>query len=166
MKTTIAWGAKNAGAKFTVKANDLESACTFLESQGEWGHFRGDIQYTSKGDADGNVSSVVLQPTYTITMPSWPNLGKQPKTCKAEWERMYKALLKHEEGHRDRFLTGLKNLESKLKALDSGTHTDVDDLLNQALADIQAEHDSYDASTKNGGSQGVKLTIAEECESK
>jgi hypothetical protein len=83
MKITISWGAKNTRAKF-IEGDDLESALAFLETLDERGHFKGDLTYDSKGDADGNCSLVVIKPTYTITMPLWSALQKQPKTCKKE----------------------------------------------------------------------------------
>ena len=163
MKISVSWGAKNTGAKYTVKGNDLESALASLETRDEWGHFQGDLSYDSKGDAAGNVTSVVVKPTFTLTMPSWPAASKQPKACKAEWERMYAALRKHEDGHRSIFEKGVAKLETDLKGLAAATHSEIDALVNQALSDIQAAHNSYDAKTKHGQTEGVKLTITDEC---
>lgn len=163
MKTSLTWGTKNTGAKFTVKGDTLEDALDDLCNRDEWGRFQGDLEYDSKGDAGGNVSSVALKASYTITMPAWGNLGKQPKKCQDEWNRMCTALRGHEDGHRAVFETGVAALLKKLTALKAGKHDDVDKIVKDALKGIQAGHDKYDASTKHGQTEGVKLTITDEC---
>ena len=163
MKTTLSWGTKNTGAKFNITASDLQSACDALCGNKEWGHFSGDISYDSKGDAQKNVSSIVVKAGYTITMPAWGVLSKQPKACQDEWNRMWKALRAHEDGHLDVFNKGVAALVKTLTALKSGTHDDIDAVVNKALKDIQMGHDKYDASTTHGQKEGVKLDITEEC---
>ena len=163
MKTSLTWGTKNTGAKFTVKGDTLEDALDDLCNRDEWGRFQGDLEYDSKGDAGGNVSSVALKASYTITMPSWPNVGKQPKKCQDEWNRMCTALRGHEDGHRAVFETGVAALVKKLTDFKAGKHDDVDKIVQAALKGIQAGHDKYDASTKHGQTEGVKLTITDEC---
>lgn len=163
MKTTLTWGAKNTGAKFTVNAADLESACDALCKRDEWGRFEGNLTYDSKGDADKNVTSVTIKASYTISMPSWAALAKQPKPCQAEWNRMCSALRGHEEGHLAVFEKGIAALVKELTALKTGTHDDVDGIFNKALTDIQAGHKKYDASTTHGQTEGVDLKITDEC---
>ena len=163
MKTTLAWGTKNAGAKFNITASDLESACEALKKNKEWGHFEGNLIYDSKGDADKNCTLLVIKPSYTITMPAWGALSKQPKSCQDEWNRMWKALRGHEDGHLDVFEKGVAALVKTLTAMKTATKDEVDKIFNKALADIQTGHDKYDASTKHGQTEGVKLDIAEEC---
>jgi predicted secreted Zn-dependent protease len=163
MKTTVAWGTKNTGAKFTVNGADLESALDALSKRDEWGRFEGNLTYDSKGDANKNVTSVTIKASYTITMPSWPVAGKQPKTCQDEWNRMCKALRGHEDGHLAVFEKGVAALVKELTALKTGTQDDVESIFNKALADIQTGHNKYDASTKHGQTEGVELTIADEC---
>lgn len=163
MKTSLTWGTKNSGAKFTINAADLESACDALSKRDEWGRFEGNLTYDSKGDADGNVTSIVVKASYTITMPSWPALAKQPKTCQAEWNRMCTALRGHEEGHLAVFEKGIATLVKELTALKTGTHEDVETIFNKALADIQTGHNKYDSSTKHGQTEGVDLKITDEC---
>ena len=163
MKTSLTWGAKNTGAKFTVKGVDLESAMNDLCNRDEWGRFEGNLTYDSKGDADNNCTSVVIKASYTITLPAWPALAKQPKPCQVEWNRMCTALRGHEDGHLAIFDKGVAALVKQLTALKTGTNEDVDGIFNKALADIQAGHKKYDSSTTHGQSEGVKLTIADEC---
>ena len=163
MKTTLTWGTKNVGGKFSITASDLEGALEALKKQKEWGHFEGNLTYDSKGDADKNCLSVVIKPSYTITMPSWGALSKQPKSCQEEWNRMWKALRAHEDGHLDVFEKGVAALVKTLTALKTATLDEVDKIFNKALADIQTGHDKYDTSTKHGQTEGVKLDITEEC---
>ena len=166
MNILLNWGAKNTGAKYRVKGADLESARKFLSGREEWGLFVGDFSYKWKGDAQSNVSLVRIEPKFTITMPSWPAYRNQPQQCKDEWDTMWRALGKHEDGHRDLFERGISQLLSKLEALEAATGREVDDFMEQARAEIQSEHDAYDTRTDYGKSRGVELSITEQCRSK
>jgi predicted secreted Zn-dependent protease len=163
MKTTVAWGAKNTGLKFNLSAPDLQIACDVLCKQKEWGRFEGNLTYDSVGDSKGNCTAVTIKPSYNITMPAWKELSKQPKTCQDEWNRMWKALRGHEDGHLEVFQKGLDALVKQLTALKTGTHDDVDKIFKKALKSIQDGHNKYDSSTTHGQSEGVKLDIADEC---
>jgi predicted secreted Zn-dependent protease len=163
MKTTVSWGAKNTGLKFNLSAPHLESACEVLCRQKEWGKFEGNLKYDSVGDSKGNCTSVKITASYNITMPAWKELSQQPKVCQDEWNRMWKALRAHEDGHLDVFQKGLDALVKELTALKSGTHDDVDKIFNKALKSIQAGHNAYDSKTSHGQTEGVKLDIADEC---
>jgi Bacterial protein of unknown function (DUF922) len=79
---------------------------------------------------------------------------------------MCKALRKHEDGHSAVFEKGVSDLEERLKSLETAMHSEIDTVFNEALVDIQSERDSYDAKTRPSQSEGVELTITEECESK
>ena len=164
MKTTLTWAGKNTGAKFNLNADCLEDALDAISKNKEWGRFEGSLDWDSKGDAAGNCSSVTVTAKYTITMPSWPALSKQPKECQEEWNRMWAALRKHEDGHLAVFEKGVADLVKKLTALKQGTHDDVSKIGQQALDSIQAGHNQYDSKTKHGQSEGVSLTIAEACQ--
>lgn len=141
-------------------------ALSVLEGLDEWGLFEGDFDYKWLGDPKGNVTAVVVKPTYTITMPYWAAVAKQPPACKKEWERMCACLRKHEDGHRDIFVKGIADLEKQLKCMKSATGAEIDDLMEKTKTDIQSKHDSFDASTRHGQSQGVSLTILDACRAK
>ena len=163
MKVNVNWGSKNENAKFRVQGADLESAGKFLQARGEWGSFSGHFPYKWKATAQGQVSSVVISPTYTIQMPTWAAYRKQSESCKNEWDEMWRALRKHEAGHRDIFLRGISKLVGDLEAIESTTGPEIDDLMERAGAAVQKEHDDYDSRTDHGKSRGVELSISEEC---
>lgn len=158
MKLEVNWGEKADNSKFTVKGDDIKSAVKFLNSKGEWGKFKGDIKYKYWADS-GNVTKVRLTPSYKIKMPSWPAYRKQPQTVKDDWDSMYKALLKHENKHKEIFITGLNKLEKDIEALSAITVNDLKSMLAKEVGAIQKKHDAYDKQTEHGAARGVELTI-------
>jgi len=166
MKVSVNWGARNISATFPVKATDLEGARDFLRKRDEWGLFHGHFDYTWKDDAQNNVYSVSIAPTFTITMPSWAAYRDQPQICKDAWDTMWRALREHEDGHRALFEPGLTSLVSRLEALETLKGHDLDELMKGVKSDMQAEQDKYDTETDHGASKGVELIIAQQCRSK
>jgi predicted secreted Zn-dependent protease len=170
MKVDVRWGSKNKNATYRVKGADLESAMKFLVGRDEWGSFDGPILWKWKGDAKGNVSSVIIEPSYAITMPTWPAYRNQPQECKDMWDTMWHALREHEDGHReshrDIFERGVSRVVDKLEALEAATGGEIDDMMEKARSEIQGEHDAFDMKTDHGKSKGVELTISENCRSK
>ncbi len=164
MKVVVNWGAKNTSAKYEVVARDLEGSLQFLMQRGdEWGSFLGDFQYRWSADGAGRVQTVTLSPTYTITMPNWRGYRRIAQECQNEWDTMWRALERHEDGHRAIFDQGITTLVSDLNALTSATGSQIDARMQQARSDIQDAHDAYDTRTDHGKSQGVELFIPEKC---
>jgi predicted secreted Zn-dependent protease len=166
MKVDLNWGAKRLSAHYILKGADLEQALKVLMAREEWGKFEGNFTYKWKADEKGNVSSVTIEPTFTITMPSWPGYNKQPQQCKDTWDEMWHALRKHEDGHREIFEQGVAKLVKGLEEAGDTTGREVDDVMQKARSDIQDQHDEFDTQTENGKSQGVELVITQECRSK
>lgn len=99
MKVTVSWGPKVTSATFQVAGANLEQAALALSERDEWGSFVGRLSHRWKGDARGNALSVQLDPSFTITMPVWRAYRNQPQECNDEWDSMWRALRKHEDGH-------------------------------------------------------------------
>ena len=160
VKTT--WGAKNTGT-FTVKAKTLGEAAKELSKRDEWGKFHGKIDYAYESDENDFVTKVTLKPSYTISMPAWAAYKKAPKACQQEWDRMYKALEKHEDEHRQIHQALLETIEKALQGKTdypaSELHTD----FAQWMQDGQDNQDKFDTATGNGSKKGVELTITDEC---
>lgn len=165
MKVNLNWGKKNTSATYRVRGADLESALKFLMSRDEWGLFNSQLPYTWKGNAQ-NVKEITLEPAFTITMPTWAAYRDQPQQCKDEWDAMWKALQKHEEGHRSLFEKGVSMVVTKLEGLETPTKGDIDNLMKQTESDLQTEQDKYDTRTDHGKSQGVELSISQQCKAK
>ncbi len=166
MKVNLNWGRKNTSATYRVTGADLESVSSSLMARDEAGLFKGRLPYKWAGDAQGNVKWVTLEPSFTITMPSWPLYRNQPQACKDEWNAMWRALREHEDGHRSLFEEGVSTIVRKLQSLDQTTGGDLDNLMRQTISDIQSEQDKYDTSTDHGRSRGVEMTITEQCKAK
>ena len=56
-------------------------------------------------------------------------------------------------------------MESKLKALKGAKGDEIDQMREDALAGIKKAHDTYDTRTQHGATEGVRLTIEDECDS-
>lgn len=166
MKVNLNWGRRNTSATYRVTGADLESVLRSLMARDEWGRFESTLAYKWAGDAQGNVKSVTLEPSFTITMPTWPPYRSQPQSCKDEWDAMWRALRKHEDGHKSLFEQGVATIVRKLESLNQATGSDVDNLMSQSESDIQSEQDKYDTSTDHGRSRGVELTITDQCKAK
>jgi predicted secreted Zn-dependent protease len=166
LKVYLNWGPKNRNAKFRVKANDLESAIAVLSGREEWGKFDSSCPYKWKDGRNGNVASITLTPTFTITMPNWPGYRNQPQKCKDEWDAMWKALYRHENGHRVRFENGISKLVNKLEAMESLKTNEVDAVMSQAKKRMQDRQDEFDRETDHGRSRGVEVTLTERCRKK
>jgi len=166
MKVELNWGAKNSSAKYRLIAKDLDSVAKELGGREEWGKFDGELGFKWRGDAQGNATLVKLSPAYTITMPVWPHYRKQPQACKDAWDTMWRALKKHEDGHKQIFTHGVTDLVRRLEALRSAKGSEIDTMVVRASKEIQAKHDQFDRETDHGRSRGVELVISDECKPK
>jgi predicted secreted Zn-dependent protease len=166
MKVDVSWGARKTNVTYNVSAADLEGALKFLKTREEWGAFVGSCPFKSKGNTKTGITFVSLQPTYSITMPSWRAYTKQPQECKDAWDAMFKALREHEDGHRDLFEAWVKSLATDLEALDGATTADIKERIRSAATDMQSQSDAYDKTTDHGASRGVELNITPSCRSK
>jgi predicted secreted Zn-dependent protease len=160
VKTT--WGAKNSST-FQLKAKTLGEAAKELDKRDEWGKFDGKITYDYESDENDYVTNVTLKPSYTISMPVWPAYKKAPKACQQEWNRMHKALQKHEDDHRVIHSDTLATIEKELQGKTDYSATQLQTDYAQWVQDGQDNQDKFDTSTRNGANKGVELTITDEC---
>jgi predicted secreted Zn-dependent protease len=156
------WGKKDE-VTFKVDAKTLKEAGDELNTRDEWGKFEGDITYDYKSTG-GLVTEVTLKPSYTLSMPKWSGYDKAPQACQQEWDRMYKKLVEHEDGHRDVHAESLAKIEKWLeKAKDLKEKTFFDDF-KKLVKEMQDNQKKFDKDTDHGAKKGVELNIAEECE--
>lgn len=165
VKVTVktVWGGKR-NSTFKVSAKTLGAAAKELDRRDEWGEFNGKIGFDYQSDETDCVTEVTLKPSYSIDMPVWASYKKAPKACQQEWDRMYKALEKHEDGHR---LIHLETLATMADSLAEKTDYPSDQLkidFDTMSQDGQNNQDKFDAATGNGSKKGVELDITEECE--
>lgn len=158
MKLEVNWGVKVNHSTFTVKGNDIKSVVKSLNARGEWGKFKGNIKY-KYWDDKGKVTKVRLIPSYKVMMPSWPKYRNQSQAVKDNWDSMYKALLKHENKHKDIFTNGLNKLKTDIEELSEITVNNLKSMLNTDISAIQKKHDAFDKKTEYGAARGVELTV-------
>jgi len=162
VKTT--WGKKEKKSSIKINAKTLGGAAKELAKRDEWGEFSGRIDYSYDSDENDYVTDVTLKPYYTINMPVWSGYKKAPKACQEEWDRMWKALDAHEEGHR---LIHLETLIKITERLEKQTNLTVDDLkihFAELIQEGQDNQDKFDAATGHGSKKGVSLQVTPECE--
>src|SRR5262249_48950739 len=158
-----AWGRKEKKSSIRIAANTLGGALKELQKRDEWGDFRGDIDYTYKADVNDHVTEVTLTPSYTIQMPEWSGYRQAPKACQKEWDRMWRKLDEHEDGHRLIHEQALTTIQKTLDQKSDLSPDHLDSEMARIMQAAQAKQDSFDASTGHGSKQGVSLSITQEC---
>ncbi len=147
---------------YPVKATTLKGAVEAMkkargEEAGET-EWEPKLNYSFDKKTDIIKSASVTVPI-VVTMPKWPGAKKLGKAAKAEWERFYKALKDHEEGHvklvRERLKDQHKSLVGKSK---EGAEA----AFQKALDALQKASDDYDVKTDHGRKQGTIIDTSKE----
>jgi predicted secreted Zn-dependent protease len=159
-----AWGKKEKTSSIKVTAKTLGGALDELSKRNEWGKFDWKIDYDYKANADNYLTEVILKPSYTIHMPTWASYGKSPEACQKEWDRMWKKLEEHEEGHRQIHLESLATIQRNLQGQTDLTVDQFEADFAQWMQAGQDDQAKFDTSTANGKNKGVELNIMSECE--
>ena len=150
---------------FTVGGKTLQDAKNQLGPL-EWGHFQPIAGKVSpKLDKNKKVVSVEIVGGHSIEMPVWTGYKKAPQACQEEWDRMWKALEKHEQGHALVYLEGLLKLEFTLSNIAEGTITvaELDTHGKNAMAKMEEAQDQFETDTDKGRKRGVVLDPPGEC---
>ena len=150
VKVVVKWKSKKAG--YYVQGDTLEEAYEFLKSKGKaWGKFTGELKYNIKfTKKTGDVTELVLNPTYTITMPRWPAYNKQSKQVKKSWDKMWKDLYQHELGHLKIFQSTVNSLGKNIKITDDPKKEKVEKMIKDAHAEDLNKQQQYDEDTNHG----------------
>lgn len=100
--------------------------------------------------ANGRITDVDLTVRLSLEMPVWTRYPRRPKAEKDEWDRFYRALRYHEDGHislyRREFTTAYRRLEASTPAT-------IDAVLDQEVRRIRRLDADYDSDTDHGRSQ-------------
>jgi predicted secreted Zn-dependent protease len=132
----------------------------------EWGRFQPIAgKLNPKIDKGKKVVSVEILGGHTIEMPVWTGYKNAPKPCQEEWDRMWKALDKHEQGHALVYMEGILKLELTLSGIAEGTITvaELATHLKDAMARMETAQDTYEAATDKGRKRGVVLNPPAGC---
>lgn len=162
VSVTIKWGNKDNDT-FSVSAKTLADALKALEARDEWGRFSGTIGYEYT-DANGIVTDVTLKPSYAIEMPKWSGYSSAPKECKDEWDRMWAALEKHEDGHREVHQKALDDFEAALGKKKDYKVAQLKTDHQKMIKTMNDNQKKFDSTTGNGSKTGVTLDVTEACQ--
>ena len=140
----------------------LKDVLKLLEKQSEWGLYDAvsNQKNSAKVDKDKKIKSVSINLKPVIEMPVWSNYGKAPKDQKASWDKMYKALLAHEQKHHKIQLKCGSDLEKMLKKEEDLDAKALNEKLEEARTACQDKQDAYDAKSKHGANEGVVLDVS------
>jgi predicted secreted Zn-dependent protease len=141
---------------YTINAETLAEAAKVMEKQSEdqnSGAGKTDWvpNLTYAFDENGVVVKATVTVTLKITMPKWSNAEKISKPAKAEWDRFYKALEKHEDGHVQLVKSELSDIADSL----IGKSEDIaKEDFKKATDALQEKSDTYDVETDHGKKRG------------
>jgi predicted secreted Zn-dependent protease len=155
MEVNVSWQ-RNLTGTFSVRGATLRDVAQALEARDEWGLFRSSFTYRT--DNDQGASSARFTFIESIAMPSWREYPRQTQDVREEWDRMWRALQAHEQGHRDIFEQRVNGLTATLQAMEHPRGGDVSNVVDPWSVETQREQDNYDIRTGHGSGTGVTLT--------
>jgi predicted secreted Zn-dependent protease len=143
---------------YDVPGHTLTEAGTVIASMAEAGKAEWWPQFVYESD-NGVVSSVTVTVPQRKTMPRWQGYADASQSMKDEWDRFWRALETHEQGHFDLVTSYLSNLDLVLvgHAVD-----DVQRVFTDAIAALDAASSAYDVHTSHGVTQGTILGLGVE----
>jgi predicted secreted Zn-dependent protease len=111
------------------------------------------FQYDSD---DGIVSSVTVAVPQRKTMPHWQGYDSASQPMRDEWDRFWRALDDHEQGHFNLVISHLANVDQVLVGQPVGQ---VQRVFNDIVAALDAASSAYDAQTSHGLTQGTTIDL-------
>ena len=107
-------------------------------------------------------SSFTTTTTITNTLPRWTPPAGTPEELKSAWNRFFKALGEHEEGHSRLALAAVADLHKRIKELGpapdcNGLRKRINDLAGRVIEENRQREKDYDRRTQHGATQGVAL---------
>ncbi len=140
----------------TVSGASLRDVAAALEGLAEAGHARWSPQFSYEG-GDGDVAaSVAVTVGQEITLPNWDGRATASDAEGAEWDRFLSELQAHEQGHLDLAVQYLGNLDERMVGQPI---SQLQEIFDGALNDLQAASDAYDASTDHGRNTGTIISV-------
>lgn len=148
-------------ATYTVTGNNVDQLIEDLNKKGidgGWGNTKFSWSWSYQGNEKNNifkVSSVKVETTYTITLPSWKGYDKASKCLKDSWDSMYSSLKKHEKRH-----VGIgKDVDKKIKEAilklpgsesEASLKVAVDSAAKGIVDANKSDQDKFDTDTDHG----------------
>jgi predicted secreted Zn-dependent protease len=98
----------------------------------------------------GRQAEVTLNVRLFLRMPVWTKRGERPKAERDEWDRFYRALRYHEDGHLDLFRREFTKSFERLKRV---ADDEIQDTLVEEVARIHQLNEQYEHDTDHGRTQ-------------
>jgi len=138
---------------YNVPGHTLTEAATVIASMAEAGKAEWWPQFSYTSD-DDTVSSVTVSVPQRKTMPHWEGYADASQPMRDEWDRFWRALDTHEQGHFDLVTSHLGGLDQLLVGQPV---SDVQRIFNDAVAGLDAASSAYDVHTSHGVAQGTSI---------
>ena len=149
----ITWGGNNWEA-YEVSGTLLEvfDQLSGMPEAGkaEWN----DSTYTMQFDDNGVVTNVDATVNPKITMPSWIDSSQAPQAAQEEWNRWFRALEDHENGHVQLVYDEVTGVDERMVGK---SQNDAAQEWNDTFARLQQRSDQYDADTAHGENTGTVM---------
>lgn len=142
---------------YDVTGQTLEEVGSQLDPE-EWGSCEIHYGYSYE-TTEGKTTRVNLTITRTIRLPRWRGEGYRlaSRAARQEWERMLRALRRHEERHDEIGRSWGPKIREGLLNLDEAV---IEQTMSQLEADAQKKQDEYDENTNHGQNEGVTLDLS------
>jgi predicted secreted Zn-dependent protease len=140
---------------YDVPGHTLTEAATVISSMAEAGKAEWWPQYSYESQNEV-VSSVTVTVAQRKTMPRWHGYSNASQPVRDEWDRFWRALDAHEQGHFDLVTSYLANVDHVLVGQ---SVSDVQRVFNDAVAALNSASTGYDAQTSHGVTQGTTIDL-------
>lgn len=142
---------------YTVRGTTLRDVHARLP-RGCWGRYVPNFTWDYRGQ-NGIATHIILNAAPRITLPNWNGRGRASRDEQREWDRMLRALTRHENAHHQvlvdaledqrYFFSGEPDTPVRQLRRDLGNYTSE---LNQYQAD-------FDRNSRHGQRDGVRLNF-------
>lgn len=144
---------------YDISGSTLMEAYEEMSQHNEAGETSWNPKYNLTKDDSAKVTAVTIDVEITVQMPNWPNASKLGKDAKAEWDRFYQALDKHEQGHVDLVKTKFQAVAEKMLGK---TEAEAAKEFKAALADLKKASKKFDTDTDHGRKEGTILDTSKD----
>lgn len=132
------------------------------EGKPRWGRafWRLRWKYTRETTSGCRIGTLAIIVTSRMQMPQWPDRAKAPADVQGKWDTFYRALLAHENGHRDNGIRAANDLARRFRGLgaqrDCATlDAEIENAGRRVISEYHLVDKAYDRSTDHGVSQGA-----------
>jgi predicted secreted Zn-dependent protease len=112
--------------------------------------------YDASWGDDGKVAEVTAVVRITVQMPAWVEEGQAPQEAQDEWQRFWRALRDHEQGHIDIVHARIAGVDERMIGEDEAGARRVWDA---AFDEINAASKAYDDGNHHGQDEGTILDL-------